>query len=748
MQKVGTLRSAGSNCPALGLGGVFNALIFGNFEAHGGDTDARLAVAGNANIPGGYSVGHVINGDPLPIFTDGETDIYIVQGDLHEGNFGVNGNIVHGGVRHGPQRWMSYNNLVRQVDLITFDEDGNVPDDGSGVTFEQLQAEMEIRSAVLGALEDRGVVEKDASLGYVITLTGDDPELNVFNLSAEEWSVSSAGINITVPSGSTVLVNIHGESVEISGVGMTLDGVSPREVLFNYVNATSLTTSGFAQRGSVLAPYASAHLIGGSIDGTAILGGDVLTENGFEFHNWPFLGGICVEVLYEFTVTNTGSIPLSEIQIEDPLVVVEGGPVDLAEGKTDATNFTAVYAFNPIDFVDGQLINTATVTAQLPDGDQISATASHTLVLEAASTGIPIAPADPDDPSDPDDPGDPGDPSEPSDPSDASDPADPDHITQPWMKPDFTIQSVQVDPQPQITGDTFNVTVKIGNSGNIPGNAGILALWTSAPSWYDLPGEPDHTLDVGAVNVGETVTKVFEDVSASTVAGGFFARVVVNNDQTTDEHSFGNNHGGSHYTVQNPGPAPWMKPDFVIKTIELAPKPSLTGASFTATVRVLNQGDIPGDAGNLALWSRAPSWHDLSADADHVVAVGEMEVGDVAEFVFENLTAPNNQGTFFTRAVVNVDQTTDEKSFGNNHGGASYTVTEIQVKTKVLSDGSIKLTWNSAGGHTFTVERSTDLSSGFSPIETGIEATPPKNTHTDDNPPSGPVFYRVKGYVP
>ncbi|MDD3546427.1 MAG: choice-of-anchor A family protein, partial [Kiritimatiellae bacterium] len=150
-------------CTVFGPAHDFNALIFGDFTAAGGDTDGRLAVGGNADIPASYSVGIVIDGHPLPDYFGGSTDIFIVGGNLNDGAWGVNGNIVYGGERTGPVRWMSNGNLLRKVTPVTFRNDGNVPSDGSGMTFDYLRDRLAERSALYASLANRGVVSIDSS---------------------------------------------------------------------------------------------------------------------------------------------------------------------------------------------------------------------------------------------------------------------------------------------------------------------------------------------------------------------------------------------------------------------------------------------------------------------------------------------------------------------------------------------------------------------------------------------------------
>jgi choice-of-anchor A domain-containing protein len=375
-----------------GIAGNFNALIFGCFRAQWGDTDARLAVAGDLNIVGtSYSVGTAVKGHQVPIATGGTTDQLIVGGDFTDADWGVNGNIVCGGTRTGPERHLTNGNLFRHKTTITFDDNGNVPDTDNGATFDAIRAEMIDSSDELGTCADRGVVTKNASLPYRADLVGNDPTLNIFNVTAAEWSRTGSSINITAPAGSTVVVNIHGSSVTIANSGMHLTGVDLEHIVYNYVDATELHTTNFAHLGSVLAPHASCEFSAGSIDGRAVLGGCVHATNGFEFHNFFFNGEVTIpspaRIHYTFTVTNTGGVSLENIQIDDPMVDVNGDPISLDPGQTDSTTFTADYYPTDAEIAAGTLTNTATVTGTTSGGDTVSDTATHVLTFPGASSG-------------------------------------------------------------------------------------------------------------------------------------------------------------------------------------------------------------------------------------------------------------------------------------------------------------------------------------------------------------------------
>ncbi len=83
-------------------------------------------------------------------------------------------------------------------------------------------------------------------------------------------------------------------------------------------------------------------------------------------------------ISYAFTVVNTGGVTLTGITINDPMVAVSGGPIDLAPGTQDSTTFTATYTITEQDVLAGHTTNQATVTGYRGDdpNSDLSGTAS------------------------------------------------------------------------------------------------------------------------------------------------------------------------------------------------------------------------------------------------------------------------------------------------------------------------------------------------------------------------------------
>lgn len=80
-------------------------------------------------------------------------------------------------------------------------------------------------------------------------------------------------------------------------------------------------------------------------------------------------------ISYAFTVTNTGNVTLTGVDIADTLpgIVLSGTPIaTMAPGASDSTTFTATYAVTQADIDTGEVRNRATATGTPPSGPDVS----------------------------------------------------------------------------------------------------------------------------------------------------------------------------------------------------------------------------------------------------------------------------------------------------------------------------------------------------------------------------------------
>ena len=72
-------------------------------------------------------------------------------------------------------------------------------------------------------------------------------------------------------------------------------------------------------------------------------------------------------VVYTFVITNTSNVTLYDLQVTDPLIQVQGGPLAmLAAGGVDSATFTGTYAVTQADIDRGYVDNLATATGSDP----------------------------------------------------------------------------------------------------------------------------------------------------------------------------------------------------------------------------------------------------------------------------------------------------------------------------------------------------------------------------------------------
>jgi len=93
---------------------------------------------------------------------------------------------------------------------------------------------------------------------------------------------------------------------------------------------------------------------------------------------------------YTFTVMNTGNVTLTNIDIQDPLVNVQGGPITLVPGQTDLNSFTATYLITQANINDGFVENQAVVSGLDPESNTVSDASDDNSFLEDDPTITPL----------------------------------------------------------------------------------------------------------------------------------------------------------------------------------------------------------------------------------------------------------------------------------------------------------------------------------------------------------------------
>ncbi len=256
----------------LGPAKDYNLFVIYDVNQPSSDTQGKVAVGRDAHFAN-YDIG-----DKLP---PNSGDVLIVGRDLIFTSGHVNGHVVYGNSTNLPQPSVSINGTLRQ---------------DSPINFAAAKTYLENLSTNLSNYTVNGTV--DFQYGG-LTLTSTDPFLNVFKVNGSDLS-SANNVIINVPNSSVVLVNIDGTNVSWTG-GLTVNGTSITNVLYNFYEAIQLTIQGIDIRGSLLAPFADINFVSGVINGQLIC--KSLIGMG-QMNLAPFIGNIP----FEKEITNIATI--------------------------------------------------------------------------------------------------------------------------------------------------------------------------------------------------------------------------------------------------------------------------------------------------------------------------------------------------------------------------------------------------------------------------------------------------------
>lgn len=285
--------SADCTTDAFGIAGKYGEFVLGD-DTHSPDAEGAVAVGGNADFRGGFSVANELSAsevDALP----GRASL-VVRGDLVNGGTAtvvMKGNAVVGGAVKDRKIEMHNGTSSRQADLIDFEAE-----------FAKLRS---YSSALAGESATAGAqVKLD---GPKLTLEGGNSARNVFSVSADQLEKAKE-VFIKVPAGATTIVNVSGQEYDMAGARTTgfflsggqdfvlddklqsaSDGKVRAKLLWNFPDATKVTkNSQAAWPGSVLAPKAHLELgtaapVNGSVWVASLHG-----SGGAETHHFPFTG--------------------------------------------------------------------------------------------------------------------------------------------------------------------------------------------------------------------------------------------------------------------------------------------------------------------------------------------------------------------------------------------------------------------------------------------------------------------------
>lgn len=244
-----------ANSQTLGQAAGFNVFTFGNLNVSNSDIAGQVAVGGNATFNGGYTVSSsVVGGD---LFVKGNTT-WTGSGSV---NYGT-GDIYYGG---------NLNVSSSVTRNATISEVGQT----FPVDFAATKALVTANSAYWAGLANTGSVTQYGGSLSLNATSG----LNIFNIDAASLlSQPYFSLAINAAAGAEVVINVSGSTAAFVNGQVSLQGIDPSHVLYNFYEATTLSFASMNFQGTVLAPDADVSLTNGQLWGGLIA--DSLTGNG------------------------------------------------------------------------------------------------------------------------------------------------------------------------------------------------------------------------------------------------------------------------------------------------------------------------------------------------------------------------------------------------------------------------------------------------------------------------------------
>ncbi|MCU7494168.1 MAG: choice-of-anchor A family protein, partial [Ignavibacteria bacterium] len=260
----------------LGSAKDYNLFVLQDASQPSSDTQGKAAIGRDAAF-GNYSIGDQLAPESGDVLIVGR-NLTFTSGRVY------NGNAVYGGSTNLPLSSVSVDGKLRM---------------DAPVNFASAKSYLENLSTTLSSYAINGNTKFEWG---GLFLSGTDPFLNVFSIDGSNLSQAN-NFQIDVPNGSVVLINISGQNLSWTG-GLTVNGTSISNVLYNFYQATDLSIKGIDIKGSVLAPWANVNFISGVENGQMIC--KALTGQG-QFNNSKFIGNIP----YDRKITNIATVSTS-----------------------------------------------------------------------------------------------------------------------------------------------------------------------------------------------------------------------------------------------------------------------------------------------------------------------------------------------------------------------------------------------------------------------------------------------------
>jgi choice-of-anchor A domain-containing protein len=313
------------NGQPFGSASNFNLFVF-NDANNIIDVEGAVAIGGSFFSPRGFGAGFVKDRGQVEMSYSPDDVKYLVGGNVAmSGPLVVTGHAVAGGgfrAAKGSTYLIGKDGTDDQLDVLKYlyQNTGGSPywtptDKGDHYVVPNYDVPRIIRPSRISAnlpqffadaresmLDYKDCIEELPVNGTVVTnsgemiLRGSDPAQNVFLVDVRPNGLLNKRIRIDIPEGSIAIVRFRTGNHAHLQSGAYGDARHANHTLYVFEDATEIHMEEPADIwGSILAPMATfhAHPTGGHVSGNAALGTFAVNPaSGFEFHLYPFVGGV------------------------------------------------------------------------------------------------------------------------------------------------------------------------------------------------------------------------------------------------------------------------------------------------------------------------------------------------------------------------------------------------------------------------------------------------------------------------
>ena len=243
-----------------------------------------LVVVGHVVAGGGFRAG---KGSTYLIGKSGNADQIEELKALYQAN---------GGSQYWTPSDKGNHYLISSYDVPRYIPAGRIHADVSKFFNDAKESIESYKNCIENLMPNGSVVDNN----YEWILRGNDPVQNVFLIDVSPNGLINKGIRAEVPQGSKVIVRLKtGPNAHLQ-YGLYGEESKSDRTLYVFEDATNIYMEESSDIwGSILAPQAMyhAHPTGGHVSGNAAIGSfAVNAASGFEFHYYPFVGGVMCPV--------------------------------------------------------------------------------------------------------------------------------------------------------------------------------------------------------------------------------------------------------------------------------------------------------------------------------------------------------------------------------------------------------------------------------------------------------------------